>query len=68
MMLSLYVAARNFPACRSAESIATLQPNRLRSMVELSPMPVAIVDIGTRNRQPAGRISGWIGCACCHPV
>jgi len=65
MMLSLYVALGNLPAYRSAESIGTSQSDRLRSMVKLRPCR-GNVDTGARNRQPAGRISGWVGRACCH--
>ncbi len=62
MLTSMF--ARSLPAYRSAESIGTSQPDRLRSVVKLHPCR-GNVDTGTPNRQPAGRISGRVGCACC---
>ncbi len=64
MMLSLYVALGIFLLIAVRNPSAS-QPDRLRSMVKLRPCR-GNVDTGTRNRQPARRISGRVDCACCH--
>src|SRR5258708_31969011 len=65
MMLSLYVALGIFLL------IAVRNPSAHRSLIAFAAWSsfahaVAMFDAGTRNRHPAGRISGRVGCACCH--
>jgi hypothetical protein len=64
MMLSLYVALGIFLL------IAVRNPSAHRSLIAFSMVKLCPcrgnVDTGTRNRRPAGRISGRVACACCH--
>jgi hypothetical protein len=65
IMLSIYVALGVFLL------IAVRNPSAHRSLIafgawsSLRPFR-GDVDTGTRNREPACRISGRVGCACCH--
>jgi hypothetical protein len=65
MMLSLYVALGVFLL------IAVRNPSAHRSLIAFAAWSsfahaLANVDTGTRNRQPTGRLSGWVGCPCSH--
>ena len=63
--LSLYVALGIVLLIAVRNPSAHPQPDRLHSMVRVRTCR-GNVNTGTRNHQPARRISGWVGSACCH--